>query len=137
MTTLRFAAQRRAAAKPVKVPVPCRNTSGGPAPIEWTTVRMPLMSYSARSNPAMSTMGLSRVVVMACIPASSAPRSAGDAEDRPLRPRRREPEQRAPALLDDLVGLQDVLRAGMNVAVEALHHRVVQRGAACGAMGEG
>src|SRR6185437_625387 len=64
------------------------------------------------------------------------PRSAGDAEHRPLGTRLRQPEQRTAAFLDDLVGLEDVLRAGMDVAVEALHRRVVQRGATGGAMGE-
>src|SRR5690606_7633104 len=122
MTTRRCLAQTRAASKPVNVPVPCRNTSGGPEPIECTTVRMPLTSCSARSKPAMLIAGLSTIVVMAPSP--------GNAEHGPLRVGRGLAHERAAAFLDHLVGQQDVLRTGVDVAVEALHDRVVQRRAA-------
>src|ERR1700756_1698396 len=57
-------------------------------------------------------------------------------EHAPLRIRPRQAEQSAAGLLDNLIGHEDVLRAGMDVAIEALHHGVAQRSAAGGSVRE-
>src|SRR5579872_5432358 len=135
MTLWPAAAQPRAISKPVNVPVPCRKTSGGPVPIESTTVLTPLMSWAARSKPVMLKGGFVSATLIAS--SNARPRSSDHSEDRPLRVGARQAEQRPAGFLDDLIGHQDVLGAGMDVAVEALHRRVVQRGAARRAMRKG
>src|SRR3984957_101459 len=135
MMTLRCAAQMRATSKPVNVPVPCRNTSSGPLPIESTTVLTPLISCTVRSKPVMSKAGFALAPFM--LAPSSPPCSSDHSEHPPLRVRPRQAEQRAAGFLDDLIGHQDVLRSRMDVAIEALHRRVAQRGAARGAVRKG
>src|SRR5665213_2609862 len=71
------------------------------------------------------------------ISSATSPGSTGHAEHGPMRVRARQAEQSAAALLDDLIRHQDVLGAGVDVTIEALHRGVVQRCAAGGAMREG
>src|ERR1700679_1275084 len=137
MITFRCAAQPRATSKPVKVPVPCRNTSSGPLPIEWTTARRPLMSNFARLNPVIPVTGIALPSVMLEFSVSafldrtfSLLNSAGDPEHGPMCIRAGQAKQRLAAFLNDLVRHQDVLGPGMDIAIAALHRRVVQRRAA-------
>src|SRR3984957_7602712 len=106
------------------------------------------MAYrSRRSSPTASTSARDlagrqlepQKPMMRCLDMSisaTPPRSAGHAEHGPMSARTRQAEQGAAAFLDDLVRHQDVLGAGVNVAIETLHRRVVQRCAAGGAMRE-
>src|ERR1700722_10538467 len=126
-----------------------REKAARPGPASTRSRISVAMAYrSRRSAPTASTSARDlagrqlepQKPMMRCLdkPVSSATPMglAGDAEHGPMRVRTRQAEQSAAALLDDLVRHQDVLGAGVNVAIETLHRRVVQRCASGGAMRE-